>query len=122
MEDTQMQVLEPGEANYTREARRIQDKALARETRCVRLGAILFFCANGDAWMLDVENQLARCLAEAGRKLPLGIRESPTQFAVEWNARYEIAGEVFTVLESKGRGRSIAGYPTANILGLSQGS
>lgn len=116
-----MRILGPGESNYTKEARRIQNKALAGDARFVRLGPILFFCANQDAWMLDLEDQLARCLVEAGRKLPLGIHESRTQFAVEWNAHYEIAGEVFTVLENEGRVRSILGYPTAKLLELSQG-
>lgn len=116
-----LRVLGPGEANYTKEARRIQKQALAGGARLVRIGSILFFCANSDAWMLDVEDQLARCLVEAGRKLPLGITETPTQFTVEWNARYEIAGEVFTVLENEGRERSILGYPTARIFTMSQG-
>jgi hypothetical protein len=110
-----------GESNYTKEAQRFQNKALAGDTRFVRLGPILFFCTNQDAWMLDVEDRLARCLVDAGQKLPLGVHETRQQFAVEWTARYKISGEVFTVLEIEGRGRSMLGYPTRKILELSQG-
>lgn len=117
-----LRVLGPGEANYIKEARRIQKRALAGDTRLVRIGPILFFFVNGDAWMLDLEDQLSRCLVEAGEKLSLGIIESRTQFSVEWTGRYEIKGEVFAGAENDGRVRSITGYPTAKILELSQGN
>ena len=83
----------------------------------VKLGPIIFFCANGDAWMLDPEDHFARCLMRAGEKLPLGIIENRKQFLVEWNADYQIEGEVFTVAERSGSVRSIIGYPTRVIEG-----
>ena len=119
-EHTSLKILSPGESDYTKEARRIQNKALAGDTRFVQLGPILFFCANQDAWMLDPGDRLARCLVEAGKKLPLGIHETRTQFAVEWNASYEINGETFTVSDNDGRVRAILGYPTAKILEITQ--
>jgi len=118
---TKVELLGAGKANYTKEARRMQKCALRGDCRVVRLGPIIFFGANGDAWMLDSEDHYARCLARDGEELPLGIIENRKQFLVEWNADYQIEGEVFTVMErATGSVRSIIGYPTSVIQG--QGS
>jgi hypothetical protein len=54
-----------------------------------------------------------------GEKLPLGIIEHRKQFSVEWNADYQVEGEVFTVRERTGSIRSIVGYPTRHLEPLS---
>jgi hypothetical protein len=103
-------------STFTKEARRLQNRALRGDTAVVRLGQLVFFCANQDAWMLDPEDGLARCLAHEGRKLPTGISETATQFGVEWTADYSIEGTVFIVREREtGAVRSIIGYPTQEI-------
>ena len=111
-----VRVVEFEPATFTNEARSIQTRAAHGETVVVRIGSIIFFCANRDAWMLDAEDGFARCLVREGEKLPLGITESKTRFIVEWNADYSIEGEVFTFVE---RGtssiRAITGYPTRQI-------
>ncbi len=108
-------MLRPGQANFTKEAKRIQKCARRGDARVVRLGPLIFFCGNQDAWMLDPEDHFARCLMRDGEELPLGIMEGRTQFRVEWNADYQIDGEVFTVCERTGSVRSIIGYPTELI-------
>src|SRR5208282_4102345 len=110
-EETDVRVVPPGKSNYVKEARRIQKCALRGDTRVVKLGPIIFFCANGDAWMLDPEDHFARCLMRDGEMLPHGITETREQFQVEWNADYQIDGEVFTVAVRNGAIRSIIGYP-----------
>ncbi len=114
-EHTNVRVVGPEKASFTKEARRIQKCALRGDSRVVKLGPIIFFCANGDAWMLDPEDHFARCLMRDGEKLPLGIIENREQFHVEWNADYQIQGEVFTVAEGTGSVRSIIGYLTRVI-------
>ena len=118
-EHTDIRVVGPGKTNYTKEAQRIQKCALRGVSRVVRLGPIIFFCANRDAWMLDPEDHFARCLMRDGEKLPLGIIEHRKQFSVEWNADYEVEGEVFTVRVRTGSIRSIVGYPTRHLEPLS---
>jgi len=110
-EETDVRVVPPGKSNYVKEARRIQKCALRGDTRVAKLGPIIFFCANGDAWMLDPEDHFARCLMRDGEMLPHGITETREQFQVEWNADYQIDGEVFTVAVRNGAIRSIIGYP-----------
>jgi hypothetical protein len=114
-EHTDIQMVGLGESTFTKEARRIQKCALRGDTRVVKLGPIIFFCANRDAWMLDPEDHFARCLMRDGEKLPLGIIENRTQFLIEWNADYRIEGDVFTVAERTGSVRSVIGYPTRLI-------
>lgn len=115
METTDLRFVQLGESTYTKEARRIQKCALRGDSRVVKLGPIIFFCTNTDAWMLDPEDHFARCLMRNGKKLPLGIIEKRTQFLIEWNADYEIEGGVFTVAERNGSVYSIFGYPTRVI-------
>ena len=45
--------------------------------------------------MLDYNEGLALCLARDGEKQPFRIVETPDKFAIEWNATYQIEGEIF---------------------------
>jgi hypothetical protein len=114
-EGTSIRLVPAGESSFLKEARYIQRSAIEGYSRVVKLGPIIFFCANRDAWMLDPEDHFARCLMRDGEKLPLGIIENRKQFLVEWNADYHIEGDVFTVVERTGSVRSIIGYPTRVI-------
>lgn len=117
-EKTDVRVIHPGRPTYTKEAQRIQMRALGGETVVVRLGPVIFFCANQDAWMLDPEDGVARCLMRDGQKLAHGITETKQRFLVEWNADYRIEGEVFTWSERDGTTvQSALGYPTRLIAG-----
>ena len=114
-EETSVRFVPTGESSILKEARYIQKSALQGNSRVVKFGPLIFFCANRDAWMLDPEDHFARCLMRDGEKLPLGIIENRKQFLVEWNADYHIEGDVFTVAERSGSVRSIVGYPTRVI-------
>ncbi|MCU0782447.1 MAG: hypothetical protein MUF81_00075 [Verrucomicrobia bacterium] len=113
---TDVRIAELDKTSFTQEAIRIQQCALRGDTRAVRLGPVIFFCANRDAWMLDPEDHLARCLAREGQTIPLGITENRKQFGVEWNARYEINGELFQVADDSGSVRGILGYPVHELV------
>lgn len=103
-------------ANFIKEAERIQVLALRGATTVRRLGPIILFCANRDAWLLDPEDGLARCVMSQGEKLPLGIEDYGMQFGVRWNADFRIEGDQFLVGQF-GRGAAcvVTGYPTKEI-------
>src|SRR5512134_2131646 len=59
----------------------------------------------------------------AGRTMspgfPLLLSESAADLAIEWHADYAIEGRAFSVVErDSGSGRTILGYPIAEIEGL----
>jgi hypothetical protein len=79
-----------GETNY------IISRAQHYDSRVVSLGSLIFFSTEtGDSWMLDYNEGLALCLARDGEKQPFRIVETPDKFAIEWNATYQIEGEIF---------------------------
>src|SRR3990172_8474461 len=115
-----VQVLRGGEVSFIAEARAMQRAARVMRTRAVKLGQIVFFSTStGDAWMLDPAERTAACLARDGDSLPIPIRESAAELAIEWHAHYRIEGRAFSVVErDSGSARTILGYPIAEIEGL----
>ena len=91
-----------------------------RECHVVGLGELVFFCApNGDAWLLDSDDQFALCLMDRFERMDIHIgtpEGSGNRFMIEWNADYEIDGDTFVVHYRDGRTESIDGYPTTAIL------
>ncbi len=113
---TQQRLLRREQINVSKEADYIIRRAQESDARVVRLGAlILFSTVSGDAWLLDIEDGLALCLARMGERQPFHIIETPTQFGIEWAASYRIEGEKFIVSEPSGQVRTIIGYPTREI-------
>ncbi len=103
------------QASFLGEAEYIAGCALRCDARVVTLGPRLFFSTEkGDAWMLDPEDGLARCLARAGELLPSGVSETAERFAVEWNATYRIAGDAMVFGEA-GQERAVMGYAVSEI-------
>jgi hypothetical protein len=100
-----------------KEVRYIQQRAAEQDSRIVTIGQLLLFSAvSGDAWLLDVSDQLAVPVAREGDPLPIHIEESDTHFAVSWKGSYQIDGDAFTYFEKNSRRiRTIVGYPTPQI-------
>lgn len=99
------------------EAHYITRCAQERDTRVVSFGQLVFFSTEtGDAWVLDPEDVLARCLARDGDPLPTGIFETQDQFGIEWISSYRIEEGALVVTESTGRTRALFGYPVMEIL------
>ena len=99
------------------EVRYIQDKAANHDGRMVTIGQLILFSTDtGDAWLLDVTDQLAARLARDGDPEPIHLEETDTSFAIEWKGRYRIAGPAFTYADrNTGRVTTILGYPTQKI-------
>jgi hypothetical protein len=99
------------------EIRYIQDKAAAHDGRMVTLGQLILFSTDtGDAWLLDVTDQLAARLARDGDPEPIHLEETDTSFAIEWKGRYRIEGSAFVYADrNTGRVTTILGYPTQKI-------
>jgi len=99
------------------EVRYIQSKAAAHDGRVVTLGQLVLFSTDtGDAWLLDVSDQLAAPLARDGEPEPIHLEETDTSFAIGWKGHYRIEGTAFIYADrDSGRVRAILGYPTQTI-------
>ena len=99
------------------EVRYIQDKAANHDGRMVTIGQLILFSTDtGDAWLLDVTDQLAARLARDGDPEPIHLEETDTSFAIAWKGHYRIEGPAFVYADrDAGRVTTILGYPTQKI-------
>jgi len=95
----------------------IQDKAAEHDGRIVTIGQLILFSTDtGDAWLLDVTDQLAARLARDGDPDPIYLEETDTSFAIGWKGHYQIDGAAFIYTDrDSSRIRTILGYPTQKI-------
>lgn len=78
---------------------------------------VLFSTGIGDAWLLEPNEHLAMCLAWQGQRQPIGLRDDPDRIEVEWDGRYELLGDFFSV-ESRHPvigTRALGGYPLVEV-------
>jgi hypothetical protein len=99
------------------EVRYIQNQAAEHDGRVVTLGQLLLFSTDtGDAWLLDVTDQLAVRLARDGAPEPIHLEETDTSFAIGWKGRYHIEGPALVYTDrDTARVTTILGYPTQTI-------
>jgi len=110
------QILSQPQINITQEANHVIECAQTYEARVVSLGPLIFFSTvTGDAWVLDPADSLALCLVRDGERQSFSITENAYQFAIDWQANYQIEGEQFILFEKSGQTRSIIGYPLREI-------
>lgn len=106
----------PKSPSLSQEINTIIQLSHQREARLLTLGRLIFFSTEtGDAWILDPDKGLARCLSRDGEKQPVTINETSPGHGIEWDSEYRIKGSMFTVLEYSGSACSILGYPTRQI-------
>jgi hypothetical protein len=110
--------------HLAKEIRSIQHRAAEHEARIVSIGPLLFFSTNtGDAWMLELADQLAARLAVGGDPLPVRIEETETSFAIGWQGRYHFDGDTFVYEDKKSRRLiAIRGYPVKQLLRVASDS
>ena len=95
----------------------IQRRAAAHDGRIVTIGQlVLFSTETGDAWLLDLSDQLAARLARDGESEPIHIGETDTTFAIGWKGHYRIDGPAFVYSDrDTGQLTAILGYPTDKL-------
>jgi hypothetical protein len=75
---------------------------------------VVFTTTDGDAWLLEPNDELVMCLCWHGKARPYRIRDEGREVEMQWDGEFELRGaffEVFTELPEIGS-RLIAGYPT----------
>lgn len=107
--------------SFRKEAVQMQRRARRGETAVVRLAQIILFCANTDAWMLDLEHRVARPLMREGVALPIGITEAKGQLAITWNGDYAIKGDIFIWRDREsGTETRFSGYPMRVVVEMAK--
>ena len=104
------------EVSILREVAYIIERAVRQDARVVVIGElVLFSTASGDAWLLDIDDRTATCLARDGVSQGVRITETPTQFVIDWEGGYSIEGDIFCIQHRSGKMSAITGYPLTEI-------
>lgn len=74
---------------------------------------VLMATEDGDAWLLDPEENKALCLVWHGVRQDVAVRDLPTRIEIQWDGEFELNGPFFSVqTEHPDIGsRYIGGYP-----------
>jgi hypothetical protein len=116
MSQWKQRLLSREQISINREADYIIKRAQLCESRVVLIKGLIFFSAQtGDAWILDLEDHLALCLARDGERQAFSILETPKKFQIAWEAQYHIKGDTFVLVTRDGNTRTILGYPVKEI-------
>lgn len=106
-----------GKIDIHKEIAYIIGRAQEGDARVVKYGTLAFFSTQTrDAWMLDLEDDFALCLARDGVAQPVQIIDTPEQFGIDWDRKFQIENDLFITVDRSGKVTTIAGYPVANIL------
>ncbi|MEZ5632416.1 MAG: hypothetical protein R3F09_17125 [Burkholderiaceae bacterium] len=97
--------------------------ARAGETKIIITGPemvtvpLVLFTSQGDAWMLDTNDDMAMCLIWQGEALPRSIRDAGRNIEIDWDGSFALDGEGFAVdTDHPGIGRRIIyGYPLQEL-------
>ena len=74
---------------------------------------LILFASEGDAWLLEPEENKALCLMFHGEPQPYQINDLPTRIEIVWDGTFELAGQFFKVQTNHPAigSRAIAGLP-----------
>jgi tetratricopeptide (TPR) repeat protein len=105
------------EVDVASEIAYIQGRAAAGESRVVSLPPLVFFStADGDAWILDAEDNLAARLMRGKEALPSPLRaETGTNYEISWNSRFDIRDGCFWEEPREGTPIAYPFYPAGEI-------
>lgn len=113
--------IDPAKLSFTSEVEYIIECALKGTCTMVRLkSCILLSSDDGDAWLLDADDQRALCLLWRGERQPFKIVEDEKTFYVEYDGVFDINGIGFQVSSDNPKigQRAIFGYPEREIAEL----
>ncbi len=113
---TRVESIPADKISISGEARYIVQCGVACDARVVSLMGLVFFSTEtGDAWMLDIQDGYAMCLAHGGDPLDYSILETDTKVEIPWDSQYRIEGERFIVDDGDGKITEYLGYPVQAI-------
>jgi hypothetical protein len=78
---------------------------------------VLMATEDGDAWLMDPEDDKAVCLAWHGVRQRVVVRDLPTRIEIEWDGDFELNGPFFAVKTDHPEigSRYIGGYPMEQL-------
>ncbi len=113
--------IDPAKRSFTSEVEYIIGCALKGSCNLVRLqSCVLFSSDDGDAWLLDADDNRALCLLWHGERQPAKIIEDEKTFYVEYDGVFDINRGSFRVSSDNPKigQRTILGYPADDIAEL----
>lgn len=93
-----VQIVQGKDFSLRKELDDIIQAASAGEGRIVTVGVLLLFSTgSGDAWVLDVEDNLALCLMRDFERCGTEVQESAENFSIRWESTFAIEEGCFWV-------------------------
>ena len=93
-----VQMVDMKNFNLRKEMDHIVEAATRGESRIVTVGALVFFSTSaGDAWVLDVEDNLALCLVRDFERCSTESQETAKHFSIQWEATFAIKDGCFWI-------------------------
>ncbi len=114
-------LIDPTKLSFTSEVEYIIGCALKGSCNLVRLqSCVLFSSDDGDAWLLDADDNRALCMLWHGERQPAKIIEDEKTFYVEYDSVFDINSGSFRVSSDNPKigQRTIFGYPADDIAEL----
>jgi len=115
---TKADFIDPTKLSFAAEVDHIIECALEGSCTLVRIkSCVLFSSEDGDAWLLDADDNRALCLSWHGERQPAKIVEDEKTFHVEYNAVFDVTDVRFWVDSDNPKigQRTIIGYPAHDI-------
>lgn len=111
-----VQILDMKDFSLRKEIDSIVKGASRGEGRIVTVGALVFFStSDGDAWVLDAEDNLALCLMRSFERCEMEIQESAQNFSIRWDSTCAIEKGCFVVASQAGKATAYPGYPVSDL-------
>lgn len=78
---------------------------------------LVLLASQGDAWLLDPEENLALCLMFRGERMNWSFRDTDRQIGITWDGAFDLDGKGFVVTTEQPAigARVIAGYPVDEL-------
>ncbi len=110
------QILDMKDFNPREEMDYIVQAASRGDARIVSVGGLVFFSTgDGDAWLLDVEDNLALCLMRGFERCEVEVQDGAETFSIRWDSTFAIEEGCFLVASQSGKATAYPGYPTSAL-------
>jgi hypothetical protein len=116
-----VQVVRGEDFSLKKELDYITQAASRGDGRIVTVGAlVLFSTCDGDAWVLDVEDNLALCLMREFDRRDPEIHETATNFSIRWDSTFRFESGCLLVTSQSGRVTAYPGFLSETFNGRSR--